>query len=291
MIRLIGSLICVAIACATAPAFAQEEGETAPRRMLLAHEQLKWKGIGRLNTGAYEAWASNSGAYGYCTATLMSETLALTAAHCLFDENRRRRNNTELYFVAGWRNGQFQSIRQASRSAVHPDYHPGGPQSTLEQIVADVALVELDAPVLTSEIPNYTPAAMPEAGEPVTLLSYGRGRDNALSKQEPCRIKDREEGFALLSCEVAPGSSGSPVFSRANGTPEVVAVISAYSPQGSYAVVLEDVLPALLDELAGQTVARKVLTAPGASAGVGIVTGGGGATPRGLPKGGAARDP
>lgn len=274
---LVKSLICAMLAFTAFPALPEEpeEGETAPRRLLKAHEQLKWKGIGRLNTGPYENWSTRTGPYGYCTATLMSETLALTAAHCLFDENRRRRNDTELYFAAGWRNGQHQSIRQASRSAVHPDYRPGGGKSSLEQIVADVALVELDAPVLTSEIPNYTPAAMPEQGDPVTLLSYGRGRDNVLSKQEPCRIRAREQGFALLSCEVAPGSSGSPVFTRANGTPEVVAVISAYSPEGSYAVVLEDVMPALLDELAGQSAARKVLTTSGLPKSSGVLNTGG----------------
>jgi protease YdgD len=281
MFRLIGALICLAIAWSAAPAFAQQDEQgTAPRRLLKAYEQLKWKGIGRLNTGAYEAWAGNSGAYGYCTATLISEILALTAAHCLFDENRQRRNDTELYFAAGWRNGEYQSIRQASRTAVHPDYVPGGPKSSLEQIVADVALVELDAPVLTSEIPNYTTeTAMPDIGEPVTLLSYGKGRDNALSKQEPCRIKDRRHGFALLSCEVAPGSSGSPVFTQAHGAPKMVAVISAYSAQGSYAVVLEDVMPALKEELAGKSAVRKVLsTFDRDSVGTGVGT---------LPQGGA----
>ena len=84
----------------------------------------------------------------------------------------------------------------------------------------------------------------------------------------------------IRGAAVAPGSSGSPVFTRANGSPEVVAVISAYSALGAYAVVLEDVMPALLDELAGQSVTRKVLSTSRIrpSGGTGFGT---------LPKGGA----
>jgi protease YdgD len=252
--RACGCALAVGLAM-TEPAAA--EGGTAPRRMLAAHEQAEWKGVGRLDVGGR----------GYCTATLLTETLALTAAHCLHDSrDGRRLNDAELFFAAGWRGGRFQSIRQVRRSAEHPDYRYGGPTAGYEEIKADVALVELDQPVLTSEIPNYGAAELPKPGGAVALLSYGRGRSDALSKQEPCRVQARWPQVARLDCEVAPGSSGSPVFARdAEGRPRVAAVISAAGTAESYAVVLSEVLPALRAALAAQVPQRKTSPAPGAA--------------------------
>lgn len=247
----------LALAAAVAAASAAQDG-TAPRRMLAAHEQAEWKGVGRLDVGGR----------GYCTATLLTESLALTAAHCLHDSrDGRRLDDAELFFAAGWRNGRYQSIRQVRRSAEHPDYRYGGRMARYEEIRADVALVELDQPVLTSEIPSYGAAELPAPGGAVALLSYGRGRSNALSKQEPCRVQARWPGVARLDCEVAPGSSGSPVFARdAEGRPKVAAVISAAGRDESYAVVLSEVLPALQEALAAQVPQRKTSAAPGGTA-------------------------
>ena len=93
------ALICAAaaavMACAlpAAPGRAQEV-EAAPRRMLSAHEQMAFRGIGRLDFGD-----------GYCTATLFDDRHALTAAHCLFDEAGRRRPSAGMWFRAGLRDG------------------------------------------------------------------------------------------------------------------------------------------------------------------------------------------
>ncbi|MEM1314607.1 MAG: trypsin-like peptidase domain-containing protein [Pseudomonadota bacterium] len=221
------------LAAAVLPDLARA-GETAPRRVLAAHEQAAFRGVGRLDTGD-----------GYCTATLVSETQVLTAAHCLYDSKGERRENATMWFRAGFREGVQETVRQVRNSAAHPSYVWNGPRSTWREIAADVALVELDAPVLVSAIPNYRPGAMPEIGDGVALPSYGRGRDRVLSLQDPCRILARDGAVATLDCKVDPGSSGSPVLAEIDGDLRLVAVLSATGRRASYAAVAEDTLPVL----------------------------------------------
>ncbi len=261
----------LALALTAGPALA---GDTAQRRMLAAHEQLEWRGVGRLNM--------EDG--GYCTATLISETLAITAAHCLFDDVGRR-NDADLWFAAGYRNGRWEAIRQARRSAVHPDYVSSpGRRANAAQIAADIALIELDAPVLGVAIPHYPRADLPAEGGAVALLSYGRGRSNALSLQEPCRVTGRWDAIAGLTCEVAPGSSGSPVFRRGHGgAPEMVAVISGHKGGTSYAVALDSAFSARSQALATQGPRRKTV-----SAGAPDIARSGGETRMAVPGGKAA---
>lgn len=234
--------------------------ETGARRLLAADEQQAWSGVGRLDVG--------DGVY--CTATLLTETLALTAAHCLFSGGVRRAD-ADLWFSAGYREGGRQAIRQARRSAVHPDYRPSpGAMARPDQVAADLALVELDAPVQGAAIMRYEVAALPGQGGSVALLSYGRGRSDALSLQEPCRVTGRHDAIVRLSCEVALGSSGSPVFRRgAGGTPELVAVIAGMRDGASYGVALEIALAPLRAELAAQGPRRKSVAAGASSPGVG----------------------
>ncbi|MEO1688786.1 MAG: trypsin-like peptidase domain-containing protein [Pseudomonadota bacterium] len=238
-------------AVAAAPPAIGAGAETQPRRLLEAHEQAAFRGVGRLDMGD-----------GYCTATLFSETEAITAAHCLFDSRGRLRPTASLWFRAGYRDGRHETVRQVRRAAVHPDYVWNGPRSTWKEIAADVALLELDAPVLTSALPNYLPARLPRAGGAVALPSYGRGRDEALSLQDPCTILARDGAVATLDCRVDPGSSGSPVLARSPSGLRLVGVLSAAGRRASYAAVIEDTLPPLREALEAQTARVKTVSAP-----------------------------
>jgi len=245
--RVAALLLAGLVAPAFAPA-AADDGAAAPRRVLEAHEQAAFRGVGRLDLGD-----------GYCTATLFSETEAITAAHCLFDAQGRLRPTSSMWFRAGYRDGRHQTVRQVRRAAAHPDYVWNGPRATWREIASDVALLELDAPVLTSALPNYLPARMPGAGGRVTLPSYGRGRDERLSLQDPCNILARDGAVVTLDCRVDPGSSGSPVLARTPGGLRLVAVLAAAGRRASYAAVMEETLPALRDAMAAQSARRKTV--------------------------------
>ncbi|SFI96235.1 trypsin-like serine peptidase [Albimonas pacifica] len=263
------ALAAAGLAAAATPAPAQEvEGatETAPRRLLAAHEQRAYAGVGRLDLPDG----------GYCTATLFDASHALTAAHCLFDDRGRPRRSADLWFRAGLRDGGEQAVRQVRRYAVHPNYRWNGPAAAYTEIAADVALVELDQPLLTSAFPSYHPGDLPPPGGAVVLLSYGAGRDRALSLQEPCRVERRSGPVAALDCEAAPGSSGSPVLVRdATGALRLAGVISAKSRRFSYASAASDTLPLLRRAMDEQEI-RRAAARPESTGGLGPSTRAGG---------------
>lgn len=231
-----------------------DEAGTAPRRVLSPHEQLAYRGVGRLDFGT-----------GFCTATLLTDTQAVTAAHCLFDSAGERRGDTELWFRAGLNGDTAQAVRQVRRSAVHPDYVYNGKRATLDEIASDVAILELDQPLLTTEFPNYLPGDLPRSGGAVALLSYGSGRDRVLSLQAPCHVEGRSGPVAVLDCEVAPGASGSPVLVRDGKDLRLAGIIAARGVSGrSYASLTSVTLPKLRLALEERTPGRRSAS-PGGS--------------------------
>jgi secreted trypsin-like serine protease len=77
-----------------------------------------WEAVGRLNIAGKA----------FCTGSLVSETIVLTAAHCLFDaESGAAFDPTSIEFLAGWRDGRAAAYRGVRRAAIHPDYDFDGP--------------------------------------------------------------------------------------------------------------------------------------------------------------------
>lgn len=229
----------LAIVLAFLPGFATAEPEAAPRRILTIDEQAEWSGVGRLNHSRG----------GFCSGALIAPDKVLTAAHCVTDEATNSPvPPLDLRFVAGLRTGVYTAHRRAVRADTHPDWSGYLKQGGVI-VAGDMALVRLETPISDSEARVFRPGPAPEEGDEVTLVSYGRGREGALSIQEPCHVLKRWRNSVELNCDSVNGTSGSPVFR--NG--EVVAVISA-SDKGpredggqrrSYAVLVEGSLEAL----------------------------------------------
>ena len=55
----------------------------------------------------------------------------------------------------------------------------------------------------------------------------GGGRSDAPSRQRACEVLEAARGLVVMSCDVVPGSSGSPVFAMRQGRPRIVALVSA----------------------------------------------------------------
>lgn len=181
--------------------------------MLEADEAAAFRGVGRLNVAGTR----------FCTATLVSRTLVVTAAHCLFNPRTRARVPLdEFRFVAGLRLGETAAVRRVARAAVHPDFAFEGLASQ-EGVRADLALLELARPIPHADATAFETG--PLGPEPLAIVSYARDRAQAPSIEEPCGLSAVFEGVAAIDCGVNFGASGAPVFQGDGRT--LVAVVSA----------------------------------------------------------------
>lgn len=226
------------------------------RPLASADAAQPWTGVGRLDTGV-----------SFCTATLITDRLVMTAAHCLFHpETNVRIADTALTFQSGLRNGRPEALRGVRRSFVPTDYtYDLSPD--LDGIATDMALLELELPVRSNGIAPIATGRGTAQGDEVTVVSYGADREAHASIEEGCLVLETHGPVRLLSCTVAQGSSGAPVLRMTGEGPEIVAVISATATDRtgrdvSMAVALEGPFAGLLDEME-RGVRRGALSGPG----------------------------
>ncbi|MEM7587865.1 MAG: S1 family peptidase [Acidobacteriota bacterium] len=164
------------------------------------------------------------GAIRGCTATLITQELVLTAAHCVCPNDGNRTN------CSSRSNFLLEGASLAGDVLVHPEY---GDKGWLRD---DYALIHLDDPAYlvargVTPIPVEEPFAAPKSGEPLTLVGFGSTgtdcrapsggvkRKDVLTTSEVSRAAIRFEG-SRRSC---PGDSGGPAI---NSRGRVVGVAS-----------------------------------------------------------------
>ncbi|MCP5071866.1 MAG: trypsin-like serine protease [Rhodobacteraceae bacterium] len=176
-----------------------------------------WEAVGRLDIGSD----------GYCTGVLIAPDVVLTAAHCVYDMYTGKKQTIGAFkFSAGLRDGKAIEERGAIKFIAHEDYYPRM-GVTFNNIRNDVALIQLDEPISSFTAAPFKIHAGVTKGSKVSVVSYGQGRDKALSWQRECGMLGRRNGLMAFDCNVTHGSSGAPVFVKEGNRARILSLVSS----------------------------------------------------------------
>lgn len=193
------------IMVATAPSFADQPPVEPPEQEAkFAEVDLHpWSAVGKLNNGLF----------GACTAVLIADDYALTAAHCLYFRILRRFLPPESFrFVLGYDNQSLGRPLHVVAYHIPPAYDPRKP---VESLADDWALLQVASEPKT----GITPVSVARevdltAQTEVMTAGYSRRRPHKMLADKDCRIigSSSDEKVLFDNCNTPDGFSGGPVL-------------------------------------------------------------------------------
>lgn len=171
-----------------------------PQGEVVEAKTYPWSAIGKFNNGVG----------GSCTAVLISQNYALTAAHCLFLKNTGRYLPAQsFHLIFGYENQQFRDHLRVSAFYVSPKYEPTRPYETL---ASDWALLSISGQPTTRPLDISQPYNTAESL--LMTAGYSHQTPYAMTADRQCRFVGRSHDGSLIydTCHAPAGFSGAPVI-------------------------------------------------------------------------------
>lgn len=183
-------------------------------RITVTASEYPWSAVGRVNNGQG----------GHCSGILIGPKLALTAAHCLWNNKTRRPMPEQaLRFVAGWERGNHLGIATVSRTVLAPGWRFGEKYDPAHA-AHDWALLELVEP-LGDAVGWVALAGGRDGSESVTTVGYAQDRQHVPTAHIGCHLLGSlRPGLLTHDCDAVHGDSGAPVLIWRDGVPLVTAI-------------------------------------------------------------------
>ena len=193
----------IALVAMAAPVQAEQKQVKSPSLadgVVVDARSYPWSAIAKLNNGAGKS----------CSAVLISQNYALTAAHCLFfNPTGRFLPAQSLHLIVGYENAQFQSHLLVSAYFVSSAYEPTKPFETLAH---DWALLSISP----QQKLKIQPLGLSQYTAESRLMSagYSRGTPYSMTADRHCHFVGRAADRSLIydSCAAPEGYSGGPLL-------------------------------------------------------------------------------
>ncbi|WP_438029217.1 S1 family peptidase [Sorangium sp. So ce233] len=160
-----------------------------------------------------------------CTATLISPTVLVTAAHCTIPWEYE--DYTVQAFFGTSRSSGEGTLVNVKEVHTHPDY-----DFRDIKLGSDIGVAILEEPVDVEPVPyNRVPLTQAQIGQPVRLIGFGEDEtgwggvkmhvSTTVHTVEPLRL-----GFGDAAHHTCKGDSGGPALMSVDGVPTIVGVTS-----------------------------------------------------------------